>query len=109
MGFACRNGRQTKPGRLPKNDLPQGSFLAPTLFTMYNNDWPIFADIRSSIYADYLCLAIQGKSLSCALATLSCFNQKWFLNPNHETIKVFSLHPNNRNAARTVKIQWEGK
>ena len=102
--------------RSQKNGLPQGSVLVPTLFNFYTNDLPTFADIRRFIYANDLCLVTQGKRfeeierrLSSALKTLSCYYQKWFLNPNPGKTKVCCFHLNNRNVARTLKIQWEGK
>ena len=109
------DGKQSR-WRSQKNGLPKGSVLTPTLFNIYINDLLTFADTRRFMYADDLFLASQIKSfeeiersLCCALETLSCYYQKWFLNLNPGKTKACCFHLNNRNSARTVKIQWQGK
>ena len=48
--------------RRQKNDLPQGSVLAPLLFNIYTNDQPVHPNTRSFLYADDLCIATQKQS-----------------------------------------------
>ena len=52
-------GRESR-WRAQKNGLPQGSVLASTLFNIYTNDIPQFANVRRFIYADDMCLATQN-------------------------------------------------
>ena len=48
--------------RKQKNDLPQGSVLAPTIFNIYTNDQPNHYGTRSFIYANDLCITAQYQS-----------------------------------------------
>ena len=102
--------------RAQKNGLPQGSVLAPTLFNIYTNDIPQFANVRRFIYADDLCLATQSNDfksiedrLMRALQELSSYYKKWHLNPNPGKTKVCSFHLKNYLAKRELNITWEGK
>jgi len=63
-------GNDTSGWRPQRNGLPQGSVLAPGLFKLYSNDLPRG---RKFIYADDICLAIQGQffgELECSLSLI---------------------------------------
>lgn len=101
--------------RIQKNGLPQGSVLAPTLFNIYTNDQPILtqAGVKHFIYADDTALAVQGdtfqdveSTLEESLRVLSDYYDENFLKPNPSKTQVCAFHLKNREADRTLEIEW---
>ena len=89
--------------------------LAPDLFNVYSNDLPVTRG-RKFIYADDICLAIQGQyfselecSLSSDIARLSLFCRQWRLKPSaSKTINsVFHLH--NTSATHELSVYLDGQ
>jgi len=81
--FRVHMGNDTSVWRPQRNGLPQGSVLALVLFNLYSNDLPVTHG-RKYIYADDICLAIQGQyfselecSLSSDMARMSHFCRQW--------------------------------
>jgi len=86
------------------------SVLAQILFNLYSNDLPVTRG-RKFIYADDICLAIQGQyfselecSLSSDMARMSHYCRQWQLKPSaSKTIStVFHLH--NTSATRELSV-----
>jgi len=97
------------------NGLPQGFVIAPVLFNLYSNDLPVTHG-RKFIYADDICLAIQGQffselecSLSSDMVRMSHFCRQWRLKPiASKTISsVFHLH--NTSATRELSVYLDGQ
>ena len=109
--FRVHMGNDSSAWRPRCNGLPQGSVLAPILFNLYSNDLP-----RKFIYADDICLAIQGQffselecSLSSDMARMSHFCRQWRLKPSaSKTISsVFHLH--NTSATCELSVYLDGQ
>ena len=93
-----------------KNDVPQGSVLAPLLFNIYTYDLPSMIS-RKFAYADDVALLhsygnwkdLEG-TLSQDMSTLSAYLQTWRLKLNHTKTVTAAFHLNNLEAKRELKI-----
>ena len=101
--------------RLQRNDLPQGSVLAPVLFNLYTNDLRV-THSRKFIYADDMNLAIQSQyfsklecSLSSDLARLSYYCQQWRLKPSGTKTVVSCFHLHNVGACHELSVLLDGQ
>jgi len=68
--FRVHMGNGTSSWRPQRNGFSQGSVLVSVLFNLYSNDLPVTRG-RKFIYADDICLAIQGQyfsELECAIS-----------------------------------------
>ena len=93
-----------------KNDVPQGSILAPLLFNIYTYDLSSMIS-RKFVYADDLALLhssgnwkdMEG-TLSQDMSTLSAYLQTWKLKLSHIKTVTAAFHLNNREAKRELKV-----
>ena len=102
--------------RTQKNEVPQGSTLAPALFNIYTIDQPISNNTRSFIYADDIAIATKSKSfnkledtLSKTLTTMSTYYIEFFLKLNPAKTQVCAFHFNNTEAHKKLNINWNGE
>lgn len=106
-------GSDISTPRKLKNGLPQGSVLAPLLFSLYISDIPETRS-RKFGYADDWVLATRCKSfeeteeiLTADLHIVGKYFRKWRLQPNATKTEVSSFHLNNKLAGRILNIQFE--
>ena len=98
-----------------KNDLPQGSVLAPLLFNVYANKQPLPENTPRFLCADDLCITAQNKSfemveqlLRKALPTLSLYYQNNRLKSNPAKTQSCLFHQRNHHATSKMNIIWNG-
>jgi hypothetical protein len=106
---------RTSRWRTQRNGLPQGSVLAPMLFNVYTNDQPRDTETRSYIYADDLALLARDMSfevvedkLCRSLETLGTYYKNNWLKPNPCKTQTCAFHLRNREASRTLNVNWNG-
>lgn len=94
------------------NGLPQGSVLAPLLFSLYIADMPT-TRARKFGYADDWAIATSSKSmeetektLTDDLNILKDYFRKWRLQPNANKTEVTCFHLNNRLARRELNVRF---
>ena len=95
------------------NDLPQGSVLSQILFNIYTNDQPIHDGTRNFIYADDLYVTAQYSSftevettIGDALEELTHYYRSDSLRANPDKTQVTAFHPRNKEANRSLKVEW---
>ena len=101
--------------RCLKNSIPQGSVLAPLLFSVYTYDLPSMI-FRKFAYADDLALLhssgnwkdLKG-TLSQDMSTLSEYLQTWRLKLSETKMVTTAFHLNNREAKRELKVYNNGR
>ena len=108
------DGKQSRLRRL-KNDVPQGSVLAPLLFNIYTYDFPSMI-FKKLAYADDLALLHSSENwkdlegtLSQDMSTLSAYRQTWRLKLSYIKTMTAAFHLNNREAKRELKVYNNGR
>lgn len=113
--FQVIMGDKTSTQMKLNNGLPQGSVLAPLLFSLYIADMPKTTSKKFG-YADDWALATSHKDLDITeqiltkdLATLGSYFRYWRLQPNAVKTEVSCFHLNNKLANHQLKIHFEGR
>ena len=107
----------SKPNRLRRlrNDVPQGSVLAPLLFNIYTYDVPFITSKKFDYADDLAILHTSGewkeleRTLSQDMTTLSKNLQTWRLKFSHTKTVTAAFHLHNREAKRELKVCNIGK
>ena len=103
-------GKQVSGKRILKNGLPQGSVLAPSLFTVFISDLPPTESLKFR-YADDWTLVSQSNTFSHFESTLSLdieqlkeYFDYWKLRLNSKKTVATCFHLDNKQAARKLKV-----
>lgn len=106
-------GLETSSPRKLKNGLPQGSVLAPLLFSLYIADMPDTTSTKFG-YADDWALITQTQSMEVAegilnrdLEVMGNFFRLWRLQPNASKTEVACFHLNNKMAERKLNVLFD--
>ncbi|KAL1448470.1 hypothetical protein WDU94_013986, partial [Cyamophila willieti] len=97
------------------NGLPQGSVLAPLLFSLYISDIPETKSKKFG-YADDWAIAVRTSDIHEAetiltedLAALGRYFRQWRLKPNASKTEITCFHLNNQQANLKLKVEFEGE
>ena len=108
------DSKQSRLRRL-KNDIPQGSVLAPLLFNIYVYNLPSTVSRRYA-YANDLALLYSSDDwkdlegvLSQVMTTISTYLQTWKLQLSHTKTVMTTFHLNNREAKHELNVYNNGK
>ena len=96
-----------------KNGLHQGSVFSPILFNIHISDQSIHDGTRTFIYAYDLCVTAQYSSftevettIGDALDELTQYYRSNSLRPNPDKTQVTAFHLRNKEANRSLKLEW---
>ena len=90
-----------------------GSVLSPILFNIYTNDQSIHDGTRNFIYADDQCVTAQYSlfteletTIGDALDELTHYYRSNSLRANPDKTQVTAFHLRNKEAHRSLKVEW---
>lgn len=106
---------QRKRSRTIRNGLPQGSFLAPMLFNIHNDNQPISTHTRSFADVDDLAVTAQEtvfelveERLRASLNELRDYYEASYLKPNPTKTQLCVFYLRNKDANRRLRVEWNG-